>query len=141
MTASHQYGYSVSTVDLTLVVTDNDGMTGTTTHSLVLPPLWAPEPVFYYEVSGLHVDVDAAGALDPDGTIVSYVWNWGDGSPDSNGVMASHDYPMPGIYVVTLTVTDNDGLTSTISAILDFGVPTQGIQPIARFTMSTDHVT
>ncbi|MEM2878772.1 MAG: PKD domain-containing protein, partial [Candidatus Hadarchaeales archaeon] len=43
--------------------------------------------------------------------------NFGDGTTGS-GVTTSHTYQTSGNYNVTLTVTDNDGLTDTYSAIL-----------------------
>lgn len=48
---------------------------------------------------------------DPDGSIVSYAWNFGDGAVGS-GVNPSHTYYSTGTYTITLTVTDNSGLTS-----------------------------
>jgi len=53
-----------------------------------------------------------ATVYDRDGTIVSYVWDFGDGySATSNPV--SHTYESCGTYTVKLTVTDNDGLSSS----------------------------
>ena len=60
----------------------------------------------------LAVALDAAGAVDPDGTIVSYQWDHGDGT-SSTGVSSSHSYLAPGSYTVTLTVRDEDGATAT----------------------------
>jgi DNA/RNA endonuclease G (NUC1) len=54
----------------------------------------------------------AAGSVDPNGSIVSYAWDFGDGSTGS-GVTASHVYAQDGAYTVRLTVTDDDGLTGT----------------------------
>ncbi|MGH9871912.1 MAG: PKD domain-containing protein, partial [Pyrinomonadaceae bacterium] len=51
-------------------------------------------------------------STDPDGQIVSWAWNFGDGgtSPEQHPV---HTYALPGDYTVSLTVTDNSGLTHT----------------------------
>ena len=43
---------------------------------------------------------------------MSYSWKWGDGSADSSGVSPTHTFTAPGTYNVTLTVTDNYGLSS-----------------------------
>jgi PKD repeat protein len=47
----------------------------------------------------------------PGGSIAKYVWSWGDGS-ESSGAAPGHAYSAPGEYTVTLTVTDNYGLSS-----------------------------
>lgn len=60
----------------------------------------------------LTVSLDASGSSDPDGTIGSYVWDFGDGSASASGVTATHDYPAVGYYTITLTVTDNKGATA-----------------------------
>ena len=52
----------------------------------------------------------------PGGSMASFSWNWGDGSANSGGASPVHSYAAPGTYTVTLTVTDNYGLTSAQSA-------------------------
>ena len=47
------------------------------------------------------------------GGIVSYDWDFGDGSPHGSGMRTTHVYTNPGIYNVTLTVTDTHGLTGS----------------------------
>ncbi|CAM3594811.1 Thermophilic serine proteinase precursor [Vibrio aerogenes CECT 7868] len=59
---------------------------------------------------GSSVNFDASGSTDGDGSIVSYLWNFGDGTTSAS-VMATHTYAQAGSYQVSLTVTDNDGLT------------------------------
>ena len=56
----------------------------------------------------------AASSIDPNGSIVSYAWSFGDGATGS-GETASHAFAQDGVYVVTVTITDNDGLTATES--------------------------
>ncbi len=58
----------------------------------------------------LTVDFDASASYDPDGTIVNYDWDFGDGNV-GNGVTVSHTYAGPGSYTVTLTVTGDFGAT------------------------------
>jgi hypothetical protein len=55
---------------------------------------------------------DASGSSDADGTIVSYIWDFGDGETSSSP-NPTHAYSQEGSYSVTLTVTDDDGLTDT----------------------------
>ena len=58
-----------------------------------------------------NVRFDAVGSIDNDGEIVSYKWDFGDGTT-GEGRLTEHTYS-PGTYQVTLVVTDNEGATST----------------------------
>ncbi len=74
---------------------------------------------------------DASSDPYPGGSISSYSWNWGDGTPVSSGAAPTHTYAAPGEYTVTLTVTDNYGLMS---------VPvTQSLTVAAGEAASTTH--
>lgn len=59
---------------------------------------------------GQPVSFDARSSSDPDGTIVTYFWGFGDGAT-ATGAISSHSYSIPGNFSVSLTVTDNSGLT------------------------------
>ena len=50
----------------------------------------------------------ATDSQDPDGSIVSYSWDFADGAT-AEGVSATHVYEDNGTFVVILTVTDDDG--------------------------------
>jgi bacillopeptidase F (M6 metalloprotease family)/subtilisin family serine protease len=60
---------------------------------------------------------DGRSSRDPDGRIVSYRWNYGDGTNGSGG-RVSHRWTRTGTYTVTLTVTDDKGATGTITQTL-----------------------
>jgi DNA-binding beta-propeller fold protein YncE len=64
--------------------------------------------------AGSATRFDASDAADPDGTIVRYDWDFGDGTllPDG-GPSPQHVYTQPGTYTVTLVVTDNEGASTT----------------------------
>ncbi len=61
---------------------------------------------------GEEITFDASNSYDPDGTIVSYTWDFGDGTT-ATGKVVTHAYADNGVYTVTLTVKDNDGATDT----------------------------
>ncbi|TQV88732.1 M20/M25/M40 family metallo-hydrolase [Aliikangiella coralliicola] len=58
----------------------------------------------------LTCQFDGSASTDPDGSVQSYAWNFGDGS-SSTQQKPTHTYRSAGSYNVTLTVTDNEGAT------------------------------
>ncbi|MFQ6068176.1 MAG: PKD domain-containing protein, partial [Candidatus Bathyarchaeia archaeon] len=88
------------------------------------PALQHPIAKFFYDPAYPNteevVTFNASESYDPDGYIVSYSWNFGDGTPiviESDPVI-NHTYTAFGNYTVTLIVTDNDGLTDNSTATL-----------------------
>jgi len=73
-----------------------------------------PVASFSYTCGGLDCEFDATDSFDPDGTIASYAWDFGDGNAGS-GVLVNHTYTTANTYTVILTVTDNDGADGTQS--------------------------
>jgi hypothetical protein len=69
------------------------------------------------------VPFDGSGSTDPDGTIVSYEWDFGDGTTGT-GQSITHGYTATGTYSVTLTVTDNCGVEATDTADVTIVGPT-----------------
>jgi PKD repeat protein len=65
----------------------------------------------------LSVSFNSAGSADPDGSITSYAWTFGDGGTGT-GATTSHTYQNPGNYTAVLTVTDNQGATGTASVAI-----------------------
>jgi PKD repeat protein len=61
----------------------------------------------------LVVNFSSAGTYDPDGSIASYDWNFGDGTAHSTSANPSHSYTAAGTYVASLVVFDNGGLSSS----------------------------
>jgi hypothetical protein len=55
-----------------------------------------------------EITFSADQSYDPDGEIISFYWDFGDGS-NTTGETAVHSYSEQGIYQVTLTITDNGG--------------------------------
>ena len=116
-TSSHTYTASGS-FPVTLTVTDADGSTATFLKTAVptAPVNQGPVALVAVSCTNLVCTADSAGSADPDGQIVSYVWNWGDGTAGSTGENAIHPYAEAGTYLVTLTVTDNNGSTDSGAA-------------------------
>ncbi len=69
----------------------------------------------YSGETGVAVSFSSTGSSDSDGTIVSYLWDFGDGNT-SSAANPNHTYSVSGTYNVTLTVTDNNGATGTDNA-------------------------
>jgi len=63
---------------------------------------------------GETVTFDASTSYDPDGAIVSCIWEFGDGTTGS-GMTAPHAYSAGGTYTVILTVIDNDEFNTTVT--------------------------
>lgn len=114
---------------VTLIVYDAGDRTGTATWDIRVNR--APEPTFTATpstVTGLTTPVtfNAAGSIDPDGTIASYTWDFGDGTPPQTVTGAGNTtiqhtfttYPPGGFRTVTLTVTDNNGGTASTTRLV-----------------------
>ncbi len=63
---------------------------------------------------GDEVVFDASASKDADGQIIEYLWDFGDGSPEESGQTVIHVYSAVGRYTVTLTVTDDQGLSNSV---------------------------
>jgi PKD repeat protein len=117
VTVEHTYTEK-GTYAVTLVVTDSTGATAARTdevQALSLAPVAKFTVAPYYVTVDEAVWFDASDSYDPDGEIVEYLWDFGDGTSDE-GVVVSHEYTSaqgtgwrPQI---TLTVVDDDGVVS-----------------------------
>ncbi len=72
-----------------------------------------PTAAFSFVTNGLQVDLTDQSS-DSDGTIETWYWDFGDGNT-SIEQNPSHLYAASGTFLVTLTVTDDSGLTDTAS--------------------------
>lgn len=111
-----------------LTVTDNLGATNTASSTITiatpgnLPPI-ANAGGPYNAIVGVPLTVSGAASSDPDGTITSYLWDFGNGITHA-AATAEHTYTAAGTYSATLTVTDNSGLTATQQVTIVVTAPT-----------------
>jgi len=127
--------------------------TGTTVVQTVAQALGntAPPPVnqtptaaFTSMAQNLTVSFDGSTSTDPDGTVASYSWDFGDGSAAGTGAKPQHIYAAAGTYQAKLTVTDNQGgvgsvthpVTVTAPAATAPAVPT-GVSAVAGNASAT----
>jgi PKD repeat protein len=100
---------------VTLTVIDNDGEGNTTSQSITIvnqPPIASIVMNATAVSTGEGLAFDASDSSDVDGTIVSYLWDFGDGNT-AMGLTATHAYADTGTFLVTLIVTDDDGASSS----------------------------
>lgn len=118
LTSAHAY-VAAGSYTVVLTVTDDSGLTDEITQVVeVVEPTPLENPVANFTaspisgVAPLTTNFSASNSSDSDGTIVSYVWDFGDNLM-ATGVTTSHLFMNPGVYDVLLIVTDNDGLSDT----------------------------
>ena len=83
-------------------------------------PPWTPVASFNWippqPCVNESVSFDARNSYDFDGQIVNYLWDFGDGSTaNETNPITNHAYSFPKAYNATLTVTDNEGLSSSVT--------------------------
>jgi chitodextrinase len=113
LTATHTYHRSGSFA-ITLTVTYSTGGTASTTKLVEITPADEPQASFVFSPSAPLINDKiffngASSTTTPPRRIVSYSWEFGDGSPKASGSVVSHQYSKAGTYNVTLVVTDDSG--------------------------------
>jgi parallel beta-helix repeat protein len=114
---------------VTLQVTDSAGSVDEISQDITVRPA-NEKPIasftFGSAAPNMPVQFDASASSDPDGSIVNYDWNWGDGSDHTSGgdqITPTHTYTAQGSYSVSLTVTDNGERTATTVQTVDVTAP------------------
>jgi|GEM_PF-621022 PKD repeat protein len=125
LSVDHQF-VEPGTYPVVLRVVDNGGAIHTLqSEFLVIDTNQAPNPKI--AMSSVTLDpgdslvCNADGSTDPDGTIVSFEWDFGDGTTRTKGAQAIHVYSAAGTYRVTLTATDDLGAKQSTSQIITVG--------------------
>jgi PKD repeat protein len=115
--AKLSYTYAAAgTYTVTLTVTDNSGVPTSTTTTVTVKANQPPVAVIATpSCTNLVCGFDGSGSSDPDGTVASYAWSFGDNVGTSALAKPSYTYAAAGTYTVTLTVTDNFGVTNTVT--------------------------
>lgn len=119
------------TYTVTLTVEDNNGETQTASQTIQVgqqadipiakisstPPLEKDDTgqEFVSGVVPFKVSFSGSKSRDKDGEIVSYEWDFGDGSAATDSQTANHTFEDIGTYTVQLSVTDNDGKKDSTS--------------------------
>jgi PKD repeat protein len=142
---SHVYATEGSyTVSLTVYEADGNSDTKAKVDYIIVtwenqPPVSDPNGP-YSGIEGAAILFCGSGSYDPDGSIISFAWDFGDGNTGT-GESPAYTYAQNGTYNVTLVVTDNEGATDTktTTATIDdteptadfAGTPTSGLKPLA----------
>lgn len=102
------------TYTVVLTVTDNGGATGQVSHDVTVA-LGGPTAAFAVTCSASDCTVQDQST--DDGTITSWAWDFGDGQSSTEQNPPAHHYDVTAAtpFTITLTVTDDDGLTGTVS--------------------------
>ncbi len=128
-----QHSYAApGTYTVVLTVTDEGGLSGQASWSVVIEqptptPVPNQPPVAVIAAPpqtqvGILLTLNGGSSVDPDGSIVQYAWNFGDGSA-WNGVTVNKVYTQTGVYTITLTVTDNAGAIGQASQLITVEPP------------------
>ena len=125
---------SPGTYTINLVVTDDEGATGSAERTVEVVENAPPVAVVDGSCVLLECSFTGSGSSDADGSIVGYSWDFGDGSAVVEGVDVDHVYAEPGSYEVTLVVTDDSGATA--ESMLSLEVSDEAAAPAPELVTS-----
>jgi PKD repeat protein len=109
VTPNHVYS-AAGNYPVQLIIGDDTGLTGRLTKTVTV---YTEEPVVHFEYAPDRskpeelVTFDGSASFHPNGKIISYDWDFGDGLT-YEGLVVKHAFEKPGEYVVTLRVTDSE---------------------------------
>jgi PKD repeat protein len=109
-----------------LTVTDSSGQTHARAVDITAvdpgagdPPVAAFSAAPTTGVAPLSVTFDASDSYDPEGGVLTYRWEWGDGTAPGSGIGAGHQYTTAGSFLARLVVTDPTGLTAAANIVIE----------------------
>jgi len=125
--AQHAYGAAGRyVVSVTATNAAGRNATSTTTVTIAAGPINPPVPPLLPTIVApddvrAQSTVSFSGDAQPpsNGSVISYTWDFGDGSSDATGQDVVHTYATAGPRIVTLTVTDSIGRTETATAAIE----------------------
>jgi PKD repeat protein len=123
-----------------LTVLDDEGYNNSAV--LYVTVGYSPKAVFFTSPAGYpseaippneNVTFNATDTFHPENVgIASYVWDFGDGNGSATmDSITAHAYSKRGVYVVSLTVIDDDGISGSVIKEIQVGIP-----PLAQFDYS-----
>jgi len=128
--------------NIILTVTDSSNFVGFAFATITVGTTVDELPVASFTFTPLNATVgqfiqfDGSKSIDPDGSIVFWQWNFGDGQIFQNAsAIAFHSYSSQGTYAVSLFVRDSGNQTSSTNTLIRI-FPKPDIPPIAQFTFS-----
>jgi heat shock protein HslJ/uncharacterized protein YraI len=129
---------SAGNFDVTLVVTDDAGLTGVAVQQVAIAaPTATPTPIIPPQAiisgpsqvtAGVAVTFDGSSSTPPGG-LSSYQWNFGDGGA-ATGATVSHVFAQAGVYNVTLAVSNAAGQTSQAALTVQVSAPPPAALPL-----------
>ena len=132
-TQSPSHAYSkAGTFAVKLTVSDSGGLATSATTTATIAALAAPVPSIggpYAGQTGQSISFDASASTDPNKSVLTYAWNFGDGSQGS-GSTVKHSYAKAGKYTVTLTLSD--GYKQTAAATTTATITNPAQPPLAN---------
>ncbi len=135
---SHFYS-AAGNYNVTLTVIDNEGESDVASIEITVTPHQNESPNAAINVNPMSVEIgqyvcfNASESTDPDGIIIEYTWDFGDGTKDS-GMYSIYFYSSAGTYSVTLTVIDDEGASDNDSVsitVIEGEAPPQNDPPVA----------
>ena len=144
---SHTYA-SAGTYSAQLIVSDGTNFASATAITITVtvagvnnPPVAAASASVTGGVVPLAVTFSSAGSSDPDGTSLTYAWNFGDGSAISTAANPSHTYSASGIYAAQLTVSDGTNNVAAAPITISVGNGASGLVAAYGFEEDTGTTT
>jgi PKD repeat protein len=120
-TATHQYldddptGTPFDSYNVNLTLTDDDSGSGSDTTTLTVNNVAPVVDAGVDQSVAANISVSFSGTFSDVGTLDTHTieWDFGDGSTALGTLAPNHTYTAQGVYIVTLTVTDDDtGISS-----------------------------